>query len=135
MFVEGIFFTRACVYVTKISNKLLSVAVVILCIIGSFAINNSLFDVMLMFLFGIAGYFMDKVSIPVPPMVVGLILGRMLDVSLHQSLLISGGSWMIFLTNPICAILLLLALISLIQATPWYMDWKMKRKAQKGQLS
>ena len=94
-----------------------------------------MFDVMLMFLFGIAGYFMDKVSIPVPPMVVGLILGRMLDVSLHQSLLISGGSWMIFLTNPICAILLLLALISLIQATPWYMDWKMKRKAQKGQLS
>ncbi len=135
MFAEGIFFTRACVYVTKISNKMLSVAVVILCIIGSFAINNSLFDVMLMFLFGIAGYFMDKVSIPVPPMVVGLILGRMLDVSLHQSLLISGGSWMIFLTNPICAMLLLLALISLIQATPWYMDWKMKRKAQKGQLS
>lgn len=134
MFIEGIFFTKMCIYVSRINNKVLSVAVVILCVIGSFAINNSIFDVMLMFLFGIAGYFMDKMSVPVAPMVVGLILGRMLDVSLHQSLLLSHGSWSIFLTNPICAVLLLLALISLVQATPYYAQWKSRRNNRAGTL-
>lgn len=62
-------------------------------------------------------------------MVVGLILGRMLEVSLRQSLLMSRGSWMIFLRNPICAALLLLALLSLIQATPAYMRWRASRRA------
>ena len=82
----------------------------------------------LMFGFGILGYFMDKLLIPVPPLVVGLILGRMLDVSLQQSLLISQGSWMIFLKNPISAALLAIALFSLIQSTPMYANWKTLRK-------
>jgi putative tricarboxylic transport membrane protein len=95
MLAEGIVFTKACIFVTRISNRVLSVAIVVLCVIGSFAINNNFFEVGLMFAFGILGYFMDKLKIPVAPMVVGLILGRMLDVSLHQSLLMSQGSWMI----------------------------------------
>jgi putative tricarboxylic transport membrane protein len=134
MFVEGLFFTRLCIYVTKISNSVLSVSVVTLCVVGAFAINNSFFDVMLMLLFGIMGYFMDKIKIPVAPLVVGLILGRMLDVSLHQSLLMSQGSWMIFLKNPVCAVLILLALISLIQSSPMYEGWRAKRKAARGEF-
>lgn len=134
MFVEGLFFTRMCVHVTKISNKILSVAVVTLCVVGSFAINNSFFDVFLMLLFGILGYFMDKIKIPVAPLVVGMILGRMFDVSLSQSLLISMGSWSVFITNPVCAVLLLLALISLIQSSPMYDSWKAKRRAARGEL-
>ena len=80
-------------------------------------------------LFGVLGYFMGKMEVPVAPIVVGLILGRMLEVSLRQSLLMSRGSWMIFLRNPICAVLLLLALLSLIQATPAYMRWRASRRA------
>ena len=131
MLLEGIFFTRLCISVTKISNRILAVAIVILCVIGAFAINNNFFDVGLMFCFGVVGYFMDKLKIPVPPLVVGLILGHMLDVSLHQSLLISGGSWMVFLTNPISAVLLALAALSLVQSTPWYAGWKKRRQAKK----
>jgi putative tricarboxylic transport membrane protein len=128
MLFEGIVFTKACIFVTRISNKILSVAIIVLCVIGAFAINNNLFEVGLMFGFGILGYFMDKLLIPVPPLVVGLILGRMLDVSLQQSLLISQGSWMIFLKNPISAALLAIALFSLIQSTPMYANWKTLRK-------
>ncbi|HCL79157.1 MAG TPA: C4-dicarboxylate ABC transporter permease [Synergistaceae bacterium] len=131
MFVEGVIFTKACIFVTAIRNKTLSVAIVVLCVVGAFAINNSFFEVGLMFAFGILGYFMDKLSIPVAPLVVGLILGGMLDVSLHQSLLMSQGSWMIFLKNPISAALLALALFSLIQSTPMYERWKRERKARK----
>ncbi len=128
MLAEGIVFTKACIFVTRISNRILSVAIVVLCVIGSFAINNSFFEVGLMFAFGILGYFMDKLKIPVAPLVVGLILGRMLDVSLHQSLLMSQGSWMIFLTNPISAVLLTIAFFSLIQSTPMYTRWRTSRK-------
>jgi putative tricarboxylic transport membrane protein len=128
MFAEGLLFTKACIFVTRISNRVLSVAIVVLCVIGAFAINNNLFEVGLMFAFGILGYFMDKLKIPVAPLVVGLILGRMLDVSLHQSLLISQGSWMVFLTNPISATLLFLALLSLVQSTPMYERWRASRK-------
>lgn len=130
MFFEGLIFTRMCVCVTRISNRVLAVAIVVLCVVGAFAINNSFFDVMTMLTFGIMGYFMAKVEIPVAPMVVGLILGRMLEVSLRQSLLMSQGSWMIFLRNPICAVMLLLALLSLIQATPGYMRWRARRTAR-----
>jgi putative tricarboxylic transport membrane protein len=131
MFVEGLAFTRACIAVTRIDNRFLAVAIVVLCVIGSFAINNSVFDVGMMFAFGILGYFMDKLSIPVAPLVVGLILGGMLDVTLRQSLLISRGSWAVFVKNPICAVLLLLALLSLVQATPLYNKWRASRRAQK----
>ena len=131
MFVEGLFFTRLCIAVTKIHNRILAVAITILCVIGAFAINNNFFDVGLMFCFGILGYFMDKLKIPVAPLVVGLILGHMLDVSLHQALLISGGSWSIFVTNPISAALLALALLSLIQSTPWSVNWKKARQSKK----
>lgn len=128
MFLEGLAFTKACIFVTRIENKVLSIAIVVLCVIGAFAINNSFFEVGLMLIFGILGYFMDKVKMPVAPLVVGLILGRMLDVSLHQSLLISQGSWMVFLTNPVSAVLLLLALFSLIQSTPMYANWKGRKQ-------
>ena len=74
LFLIGLVFTRAAITVTKVSNKILAPIIVILCVIGSFAINNSVFDVYMMFAFGILGYFMDKLHIPTAPMVVGLIL-------------------------------------------------------------
>jgi len=132
MFFEGVFFTKLCISVTKISNRVLAVAITVLCVVGAFAINNSFFDVGLMFVFGIVGYFMDKLKVPTAPLVVGLILGRMLDVSINQALLIGQGSWSIFFTNPISALLLALALLSLIQSTPWYAAWKKKRREAKG---
>lgn len=126
MFLLGLLFTRVAVNVTKISNKILAPVIIILCVIGSFAINNSIFDVYLMFAFGILGYFMDKIDMPTSPLVVGLILGSMLDTSLHQSLLMSGGSWMIFLQNPISAVLLVVSLLSILQATPIFSIIKKK---------
>jgi putative tricarboxylic transport membrane protein len=60
---------------------------------------------------------MDKVKAPVAPLVVGLILGQMLDVSLHQSLIISGGSWWVFFQSPVSAVFLALAVLSLTSGT------------------
>lgn len=120
MFFVGLLFTRISVIVTKVPNKLLAPIIVLLCVIGSFAINNSIVDVFIMFIFGIIGYFMDKLNIPPAPLVVGMILGMMLDTSLRQSLIISEGSWMIFLENPISLVLLIIAFFSILQATPLF---------------
>jgi len=114
----GLAFTRLSVYVTQIPNKIIAPIIIVLCVIGSFAINNSVFDVGLMLIFGIVGYVFDRLKIPTAPMVLGLILGNMLDGSLHQSLLISDGSFMIFLESPISAVLLAIAAWSIIQNTP-----------------
>ena len=118
MFILGIYVTRLAVHVTKVPPKVMATAITVFCVIGAFAINNSFFDVYLMLGFGILGYIMDKLKVPVAPLVVGLILGQMLDVSLHQSLLISGGSWMVFFQEPISLTLLCIALLSLLNGTP-----------------
>ncbi len=118
MFVIGLGFTRLAVFVTRIPGKLLAVIISVFCIIGAFAINNSMFDVYLMLGFGLLGYVMDKLRIPVAPLVVGMILGQMFDMSLNQSLLISQGSWWIFVENPISACLLAFSAFSLLNGTP-----------------
>ncbi len=118
MLLFGLGITRAAVFVTRIPNKVLATAITVFCIVGSFAINNSFFDVYMMLGFGVLGYFMDKIKMPVAPLVVGLILGGMLDISLHQSLLISRGSWWIFFEYPLAVFLLVLAFLSLLSGTP-----------------
>ncbi|WHT48136.1 tripartite tricarboxylate transporter permease [Sporosarcina thermotolerans] len=116
----GILYTRVAVGVTKVPPKVLAPIIILLCVIGTFAVHNSMVDVMIMFGFGIAGYFMDKLKIPVAPMVVGLILGIMLDTTMNQSLKIGRGDWMIFLSKPVAAILLFIALITILQSTPLF---------------
>ncbi len=116
----GLLYTKVAVGVTKVPPKVLAPIIILLCVIGTFAVHNSMVDVMIMFGFGILGYFMDKLKIPVAPMVVGLILGAMLDTSMHQSLRIGGGDWMIFLSSPVAVVLLIIALFTVLQSTPLF---------------
>ncbi|MCG6930022.1 MAG: tripartite tricarboxylate transporter permease [Desulfofustis sp.] len=114
----GLLLTRMSIHVTRIKDTIMAPLIIVLCVIGSFSINNNIFDVVLMLGFGLLGYAMDRLKIPTAPLVVGLILGNLFNSSLHQSLLISHGSWMIFLTSPISAVLLAVALLSILQDTP-----------------
>ena len=120
LFLVGVLFTRACVIVTRIPNRVVGPVIIVLSVIGSFAINNSVFDIGLMIAFGMIGLAFDSFKIPTPPLVIGLILGPILDTTLQQSLLIGGGSYWIFIDNPISATLLVLALLSVLQATPLF---------------
>ena len=117
MYFIGLYITRVAVFITRVPAKVMASAITVFCVVGAYAINDSMFDVYLMVLFGILGYIMDKVKVPVAPLVVGLILGQMLDVSIHQSLIISGGSWWVFLQSPVAASLLGLAVLSLTSGT------------------
>jgi len=128
MFVMGLLFTRASIFVTRIKNRVLAPIIIILCVIGSFAINNSMFDVILMFGFGLLGYFMDMIKMPTAPMVLGLILGNLVETSLYQSLAIGHGSAAIFLSSPIAVVLLAFSALSILQATPLFNFLRKKRK-------
>ncbi|UMA67093.1 tripartite tricarboxylate transporter permease (plasmid) [Roseivivax marinus] len=116
LMVVGIFFTRLCVAVTKIPDRVVGPVIIVLSVVGSYAINNAMFDVWLMFVFGLVGFIFDRVGIPTPPLVIGLILGPILDTSLQQSLLIGQGSWLVFLQSPISAVLLAIAMLSVLQS-------------------
>lgn len=117
LFLTGIWFTRLCVHVTRVPNLVLGPIIIVLCVIGSFAINNSMFDVYLMLAFGFLGYVFDRLKIPTPPLVLGLILGPLMDNTLGQSLLIGYGSWTVFLESPLALFFFALAILSLIQGT------------------
>jgi putative tricarboxylic transport membrane protein len=125
LLILGYLYTKVAVGVTKVPPKVLAPIIILLCVIGTFAVHNSMVDVMIMFGFGILGYFMDKLSIPVAPMVVGLILGAMLDTSMNQSLKIGGGDWGVFLSSPVAVILLIIALITVLQSTPFFSKLKL----------
>lgn len=88
--------------------------ILVICIIGAYSLNMSVFDVCVMLLFGVFGYFMKKFDIPSAPMVIALVLGPMLEYSLYQALAVSHGSMSIFVTRPISAVLLGIAALMTI---------------------
>jgi putative tricarboxylic transport membrane protein len=102
------------VQILKIPYKILFPLIILFCLIGSYSLNNSIWDMGVMILFGVAGYWMKKTSYPGAPLVMALVLGPMFEVALRQSLLMSSGNYLIFLTRPISATFFLIALVTLI---------------------
>ena len=88
--------------------------IVVLCVVGSYAINNSIFDVGVMAFFGLVGWVLRVARFPVAPLVLGLILGRMTEENLRRALILSGGSCMVFVQRPIALSLLVLAVLSVL---------------------
>ena len=86
------------------------------CVIGSYSINNSIFDVFVMFIFGIIGYIFKKFRYEPAPLVLAFVLGPQLENSLRQSLLMSGGSLSIFYIRPISLGFLAIALLILLSS-------------------
>jgi len=85
--------------------------------VGVYSIDNSMFDLWMMGFFGVIGYGFRKLGYPLAPCVLAVILGPMVEQTLIQSLVISRGSFNIFLRRPICATLLVFALLTLF--APW----------------
>jgi len=89
-------------------------AIILFCCIGSYSFNNSMFDVKIMFLFGVIGYLMNKFKFPVASLIIAFILQPIAELSIRQSLIISDGSVLPFFTRPISLFFILLTVLSLI---------------------
>ena len=89
------------VRILKVPYTILFPLIFLFCLIGSYSINNSVVDVQIMIFFGLVGYFMKKFRYEPAPLVLTFVLGPMLEQNLRQSLLMSGGSALIFFARPI----------------------------------
>ena len=99
--------------ICKIPFYILGPVIVFCAMIGTYSIRFQAFDVWMMLLFGVIGYFMRKLGYPVAPMVLASVLAQMLETSMGQALLISQGSPLIFFTRPISAVFMVLAFLSI----------------------
>ncbi len=97
-----------------IPKSILTPLILVLSVIGSYALGNNYFDVIVMLVAGIIGYFMKKYDFPVSPLILGLILGPMMESNLRRSLVMSQGDISILFTRPIACVLIILAVITLV---------------------
>ncbi len=101
------------VKIVSIPKRILVPIILVMCTIGSYSINNNYYDVVVMFIAGIVGYLLSKGGFPLSPIVLALILGQMCEGNLRRSLVMSGGSYSIFFTRPICCAFIVVAICSL----------------------
>jgi putative tricarboxylic transport membrane protein len=105
---------RVWVKILAIPRALLYSAILVFATLGVYSLANSLIDVLIMYLIGVVGFFMRRYDFPVGPMILGVILGPLLEAHFRRALQISQGDLTVFLTRPISAILLLVAVAVLI---------------------
>ncbi len=107
---------RIWVLITKVPFRLMFPIIILICIVGVYTINNSVFDVWIMIIFGVIGYILKKCQYEPAPLVLAYVLGPMMEQAMRQSLIISSGSFKIFLVRPISAACLGIAAFLLITA-------------------
>ncbi len=114
MLLLGRFTSNIFARVIDIPYSILMPFILILSVIGSYSIRNSFSDVWIMFVFGIVGYVMVRYEFPVMPLVLGVILGPIAEISFRRALIISHGSVIGLLTRPITMTLLIIAILSIV---------------------
>jgi putative tricarboxylic transport membrane protein len=120
------------VKILKVPYPVLFPLILLFCLIGAYSLNNSPAEVGLMLIFGVLGYLMKKFKYDGAPLVLAMVLGPLMDNSLRQSLLMSGGSGMIFFTRPICLVILgAVALILLFPVLP--LIGRMRKRVGEGE--
>ncbi|MGK6317544.1 tripartite tricarboxylate transporter permease [Neorhizobium sp. DT-125] len=98
----------------SVRYSLLFPAILVFCAVGVFSINKSIFDVYLMVGFGVMGYLFRRLNCEPAPLLLGFILGPMMEEYLRRAMLIAKGDPTVFLTHPISAVMLLIALVLLL---------------------
>jgi putative tricarboxylic transport membrane protein len=109
------------VQILKVPYKILFPLILLFCLIGVYSVNNSVFDIYIMLIFGIMGYLMKKFEYEGAPLILAFVLGPMMENNLRKSLIMSQGDFSIFFTRPLAAASLIIALILLISPfIPWF---------------
>ncbi|MGI8911796.1 MAG: tripartite tricarboxylate transporter permease, partial [Rubrobacteraceae bacterium] len=100
--------------ILRLRYGLLYPLILLLCFVGAYAIENRLWGVWLALAFGVIGYFMKRYDYPAAPVILGIILGGLLEEALVQTSSISGGDFTIFLRSPIAMVLFTLAALIIL---------------------
>jgi TctA family transporter len=115
--VVGLIIVLTCVplfaAILKIPFSVIAPCILVFCAIGAYSVHNSTFDVLLMVVFGIVGYFMKKTNYPLAPMVLAIVLGDKAEEGFRQSLLASQGTFSVFWSSGLVTTIMALGLIAL----------------------
>ncbi len=114
------------VQILRVPYPILAPLILLFCLVGAYSTSGQVRDVFIMICFGLLGYLMRKFKFEAAPLVLALILGKQMEESLRQTLGISQGRFAVFITRPICLVLLLATAASL--AAPM-IAWAWRRRA------
>ena len=120
--------------VVEIPKPVLMPIILVLSIIGAYAINNSLYDIFWTLGFGVLGYFMKRFDYPIGPMVLGIILCRLLETNFLRGIMLHGsilGLFFSIFTSPISICLFALMVFLFTTNTAMYKNWKKRREGRK----
>jgi len=111
--------------VVKLPQHILAPIVLVLCVIGSYALNNIIENVWTFFIFGALGYLMVKTGFPLAPLILGVILGDMIETNYIRAMM-TDSDWTLFFRRPWSGVMLALAVISF-----GYSLWQRRRAAKR----
>lgn len=120
MWVVGILLAKQVVKLLRVPPALFMPVVAVLCIIGSYSLGLKVFNLYLMVIMGLLTYYLTNMGYPIPPLVIGVILGSMADANLRRGLMVSQGSIAPFFTRPVALILSLVIIITFVSNTKIY---------------
>ncbi|MBP8717704.1 MAG: tripartite tricarboxylate transporter permease [Candidatus Atribacteria bacterium] len=110
----GLLCVRLFPKVLKTPDSILFPVIFVLCFLGAFSLSNTVYDMLIALVFGIIGYIMRKNDFPVAPVVLGVILGPIVEDELGRALIISHGNWRVLFQSPIAIFFYVISILSLL---------------------
>ena len=126
MFVQGRFLTNLFAKVVSVPQEILTPIIVMFCFAGAFSVNKSYFDVLVALVFCAVAWLLRKIDFPAVPILLGLVLGKMAETNFRRALMVSRGSYSIFVSSPFC--IAFLALTALVIGSAAFNKMKARKK-------
>ena len=115
--------------VVNIPYYVLGPLIVVFCVIGTYTVRNNYFDILIMVLFGIIGYILEKYRFPLATIILGVVLGPLTESEFRRSIQMADGDFSIFFTRPISLVLIIISVLMLFY--PMINDYIKNRKLEK----
>lgn len=125
MYIMELGFMRVFVKIAAVPLSILFPVILMSCILGVFALNNRIFDIWILVIFGIVGYFLTECDIPMPPLILGYVLGQMIEKNFRTAMYASRGNIMDIMNRPIAVVILAIAII--LTLMPYISSYLKKR--------
>lgn len=116
LFIVGLLIAKPMTQILKVPKVYLMPIVSVLSIVGAYAINMRAFDIIVVFVFGLLGYLLDKMGYAAAPIVLGLILGKMIDENFRRALIVSSGNMTTFITRPISLLFFIIIIVTILRS-------------------
>lgn len=120
--------------ILMVPKYILMPIIMVLCVVGAFGLNSRIFDVWAILIFGILAYVLERLEFPLTPIILGFILGPMIETNMRRGLIASKGSYLPFITSPISACFLAISVLVIILSVIKEIRAKRTKAAKEGNV-